>query len=126
MKKITVQFTFEELKAVLELVDNQLFRMKYIDPKIPGHLPNPETERAASSGVQSTLSGSPRASKPRLRFRHPPHTVWRLHNNFGLRSRVYVRKSALYLEYILIFPQQLGRVQFCLVLSPKRQIERHI
>ena len=53
MKKITVQFTFEELKAVLELVDNQLFRMKYIDPKIPGHLHNPETERAASSGVQS-------------------------------------------------------------------------
>ncbi len=53
MKKITVQFTFEELKAVLELVDNQLFRMKYIDPKIPGHLPNPEKERAASSGVQS-------------------------------------------------------------------------
>jgi hypothetical protein len=38
---------------VLELVDNQLFRMKYIDPKIPGHLPQPETERAASSGVQA-------------------------------------------------------------------------
>jgi hypothetical protein len=53
MKKLTVSFTLEELQELLELVDNQLFRMKYIDSKIPGHKPNPEKLRAASSAVQS-------------------------------------------------------------------------
>lgn len=53
MKKLTVQFTLEELQELLELVDNQLFRMKYIDSKIPGHKPNPDKLRAATSAVQT-------------------------------------------------------------------------
>ena len=53
MKKLSVQLTLEELQELLELVDNQLFRMKYIDPKIPGHKTNPEKLRAATSAVQA-------------------------------------------------------------------------
>ena len=53
MKKLSVQFTLEELQELLELVDNQLFRMKFIDSKIPGHKPNPEKLRVASAAVQN-------------------------------------------------------------------------
>ena len=53
MKKLSVQFTLEELQELLELVDNQLFRMKYIDSKIPGHKTNPDKLRAATSAVQA-------------------------------------------------------------------------
>jgi hypothetical protein len=53
MKKYSVQFTLEELQELLELVDNQLFRMKYIDSKIPGHKPNPDKLKAATNAVQN-------------------------------------------------------------------------
>ena len=41
----------DEVQALLELVDNQLFRMKFIDPKIPGHKDNPEKLRLATTAV---------------------------------------------------------------------------
>jgi len=53
MKKIAVQFTVEELQALLTLADNQLFRMKFIDPKIPGYRSRPDELRAAQSAVQT-------------------------------------------------------------------------
>ena len=59
MKKLTVQFTLEELQELLELVDNQLFRMKYIDSKIPGHRPNPEKLRAATSAIPAPMMPPP-------------------------------------------------------------------
>jgi hypothetical protein len=52
MAKITIAFTVEELQALLTLADNQFFRMKYIDPKIPGHKERPDELRAAQSAVQ--------------------------------------------------------------------------
>ncbi len=51
VKKITVQLTLEELQAILTLADNQLFRVKYIDPKMPGYVARPEELRAANSAV---------------------------------------------------------------------------
>lgn len=42
----------EELQALLTLADNQFFRIKYIDPKIPGHKERPDELRAAQSAVQ--------------------------------------------------------------------------
>ena len=36
----------------MELVDNQLFRMKFIDPKIPGAKVKPEKIEAANSAVR--------------------------------------------------------------------------
>ena len=53
MKKLSVQFTLEELQALLELVDNQLFRMKYIDSKVPGYKSDPEKLKSATSAVQA-------------------------------------------------------------------------
>jgi len=52
MAKIAIELTAEELQAVLTLADNQFFRMKYIDPKIPGHKERPDELRAAQSAVQ--------------------------------------------------------------------------
>ena len=41
----------EELKALATLAENQFFRMRYIDPKIPGYSIEPETFRASQSAV---------------------------------------------------------------------------
>jgi len=51
MQEVSVKLTADEIQALLELVDNQLFRMKFIDSKIPGHKNNPEKLRLASSAV---------------------------------------------------------------------------
>ena len=52
MKKISVELTLEELQAVVTLADNQLFRVKYIDPKMPGHKSSPEDLENARVAVQ--------------------------------------------------------------------------
>ena len=52
LKKISIELTLEELQAILTLADNQLFRVKYIDPKMPGYVSRPEELRAANSAVQ--------------------------------------------------------------------------
>ena len=52
LKKISVELTLEELQAILTLADHQLFRVKYIDPKMPGYVSRPDELRAANSAVQ--------------------------------------------------------------------------
>jgi hypothetical protein len=52
MKKVSIQLSMDELQELLELVDNQLFRMKFIDPKIPGPKVKPEKIEAANSAVK--------------------------------------------------------------------------
>jgi hypothetical protein len=52
MKKITIQLTAEELRSLVTLSENQFFRLKYIDPKMPGYKARPEELRAAQSAVQ--------------------------------------------------------------------------
>ena len=52
MAKIRIELTMEELQALLTLASNQFFRMKYIDPKLPGHKERPDELRAAQSAVQ--------------------------------------------------------------------------
>lgn len=54
MQLIPVKLSLEEIQAVLEMVENQLFRMKFIDTKLPGHKPNLEKQRVCASAV-STL-----------------------------------------------------------------------
>jgi len=51
MQEVSVKLTADEIQALLELVDNQLFRMKFIDSKIPGHKNNPEKLHLAISAV---------------------------------------------------------------------------
>lgn len=52
MKKIAVHLTLEELQTVVTMVDNQLFRIKFIDSKLPGHVGSPEALRAAQEAAQ--------------------------------------------------------------------------
>jgi uncharacterized protein YnzC (UPF0291/DUF896 family) len=62
MKKVSIQLSLEELQELLELVENQLFRMKFIDPKIPGSKVKPEKIEAANSAVK-VLKDSFKAAK---------------------------------------------------------------
>ena len=52
MKKVSIQLSVDELQELLELVENQLFRMKFIDPRIPGPKVKPEKVEAANSAVK--------------------------------------------------------------------------
>jgi hypothetical protein len=42
MKRITLDLTSEELRVLLALASDQLFRRQFIDPKMPGHRSNAE------------------------------------------------------------------------------------
>ena len=42
MKKVTLDFTPEELGALTSMASDQLFRKQFIDPKMPGFMPNHE------------------------------------------------------------------------------------
>jgi hypothetical protein len=53
MKKISVQFTLEELQAAVTLASDQMFRVKYIDPKMPGYVSNPERLTACKAALQA-------------------------------------------------------------------------
>jgi hypothetical protein len=48
---LSVKFTVEEAQALLEMVENQLFRMKFIDSKLPGHRMDPDKIRVSASAV---------------------------------------------------------------------------
>ena len=52
MKKIAVSMTLNEWQALRTLAENQLFRVKHIDPKIPGYIVQPEQLEVASSAIQ--------------------------------------------------------------------------
>jgi len=62
MQRIPIKLSLEEIQALLEMVENQLFRMKFIDTKIPGHRANPEKIRHSSSAV-STLQEAMKKAK---------------------------------------------------------------
>src|SRR5580698_288745 len=51
LEHVAIKMSAEELRALLEMVDNQLFRMKYIDSKIPGHQKKPEELKLAATAV---------------------------------------------------------------------------
>ena len=51
MKKISVHLTPEELGIIVKLADNQIFRMRFIDTKLPGHYDNIEELKAAQAAV---------------------------------------------------------------------------
>jgi hypothetical protein len=56
--KVRVELTVEELQANVQFLQDQLFRVKYIDPKIPGNRANHEHIKAAESALavlQETL-----------------------------------------------------------------------
>ena len=62
MKKISISLTLEELQALATLADNQLFRVKYIDPKMPGYSIQPKELEVATAAVQ-TVTEALKAAK---------------------------------------------------------------
>jgi hypothetical protein len=52
MKSVNVTLSPEQLEILVTLADNQFFRMKYIDPKMPGHKSKPEDIENARVAVQ--------------------------------------------------------------------------
>ena len=42
MKKVSLEFTTEELGLLTTMASDQLFRKQFIDPKMPGFKPNRE------------------------------------------------------------------------------------
>jgi len=52
MAKISVEFSMEQLQAIVVLANDQLFRVKYIDPKMPGHVRHPEQLEISKEAVQ--------------------------------------------------------------------------
>ena len=53
MKSINVSLTIEQVKALLQIGQNQLFRMKYLDPKMPGYRVRQGEFEAAESAIQT-------------------------------------------------------------------------
>ena len=51
MQKISVSLTLAELESTVSMMDNQLFRMKFIDSKLPGHRTDPDKVRVSASAV---------------------------------------------------------------------------
>ena len=51
MQKISVQLSVDELQALITLTENQFFRIKFIDPRMPGHKARPGEVEAAQSAV---------------------------------------------------------------------------
>ena len=52
MKKLTLEFTVEELSALTDMASNQLFRKQFIDPKMPGYRCNPDDVRLGKHLVE--------------------------------------------------------------------------
>ena len=52
MQKISVSLTLAELESTVSMMDNQLFRMKFIDSKLPGHIHRPEALKIAEAASQ--------------------------------------------------------------------------
>jgi hypothetical protein len=52
MANISVELSLEQLQAIVVLANDQLFRVKYIDPKMPGHVNRPEQLEISKEAVQ--------------------------------------------------------------------------
>ena len=50
-QKVRLQLTVEQVKAVTTLLEDQVFRVKFIDPKMPGYKKNPEQVMAAEAAL---------------------------------------------------------------------------
>lgn len=60
---ITILLSPEELRAVVSMLDDQLFRVKFIDPKMPGY----QTDKARVKAAETALEALKSAGKHYLR-----------------------------------------------------------
>ncbi|HYP06897.1 MAG TPA: hypothetical protein VER03_11760 [Bryobacteraceae bacterium] len=75
-QKVRLQLTVEQVKAVATLLEDQVFRVKFIDPKMPGYKKNPEQVLAAEAALailkDSVKSSAPSARHDATSFRLSP------------------------------------------------------
>ena len=62
MPDITFTLSIEQVKALLQISQNQLFRLKFLDPKMPGYKARPGELENAESAVK-VLEGALRGPK---------------------------------------------------------------
>ncbi len=67
MRKISVTLTLDQLQALLTLAENQLFRIKHIDPKIPGYIVHPEQLEISNSALQVLSEALKVAKQPKAK-----------------------------------------------------------
>jgi hypothetical protein len=53
VQSITLELTVEEAKVLLQISNNQLFRLKFLDPKMPGYKARPGELEAAERAVKT-------------------------------------------------------------------------
>ena len=52
VESINLSLTVKQVKALLQISQNQLFRMKFLDPKMPGYKARPGEVEAAESAFK--------------------------------------------------------------------------
>jgi hypothetical protein len=61
MQDITFTLSIEQVKALLQISQNQLFRLKFLDPKMPGYKARPgelENAESAVKVLEAAIGGS--------------------------------------------------------------------
>ena len=58
MRTIKLELSPDELKALAMMAENELMRMRFVDPRLPGHIADPEVLRAAQSITARLLEAS--------------------------------------------------------------------
>jgi hypothetical protein len=76
MKSIKLSLTLDELKAVLQTSQNQLFHVKYLDPRIPGYIAQPGELKAAESAIRVLEEAI-------KQDRMTTHAAWETPSRFG-------------------------------------------
>jgi hypothetical protein len=74
MTSINVKLTTEEVEILSSLASDQLFRREFIDPKMPGHRPNPGALRLGKQLVERLQGIVDQAKGPRPSRRSGPTT----------------------------------------------------
>ena len=61
MSDIKLTLSIEQAKALFQISQNQLFRLKFLDPKMPGYKARPgelENAESAAKVLQTAIGGS--------------------------------------------------------------------
>jgi hypothetical protein len=61
MQSVSFVLSVEEAKALLQMTQNQLFRLKFLDPKMPGYKPRPgelEASESAAKVLEAALNNT--------------------------------------------------------------------
>jgi hypothetical protein len=72
MTSINVKLTTEEVELLASLASDQLFRREFIDPKMPGHRPNPAALRMGKQLVERLQGIADQTKGPRQPRRNGP------------------------------------------------------